>query len=102
MNLQQLGFTQYFETQLQTLTFDRATRLVGRIILEHKHSYRVLTEQGEFLATVSGNFAYHAFSRKDYPAVGDFVIIEQMPGKSAPLFIIYLTVNQNSQGKWQA
>ena len=81
MNLQQLGFTQYFETQLQILKFDRATRLVGRIILEHKHSYRVLTEQGEFLASVSGNFAYHAFSRKDYPAVGDFVIIEQMPGE---------------------
>lgn len=81
MNLQQLGFTQYFETQLQTLTFDQATRLVGRIILEHKHSYRVLTEQGGFLATVSGNFAYHTFSRKDYPAVGDFVIIEQMPGE---------------------
>ncbi|MBD8034047.1 MULTISPECIES: ribosome small subunit-dependent GTPase A [Solibacillus] len=81
MNLSQLGFTQYFETQLQSVPFDQTTRLVGRIILEHKHSYRVLTEQGEFLATVSGNFAYHAFSRKDYPAVGDFVIIEQMPGE---------------------
>lgn len=33
------------------------------------------------LGTVSGNFAFHAFSRKDYPAVGDFVLIEQMPGE---------------------
>lgn len=81
MNLQQLGFTAFFDTQLQTLTIDMTTKLVGRVILEHKHSYRVLTEQGEYLATVSGNFAYHAFSRKDYPAVGDFVVIEQMPGE---------------------
>ncbi|MGN7477393.1 ribosome small subunit-dependent GTPase A [Solibacillus silvestris] len=81
MNLQELGFTTYFETQLQSLTFDMTQKFVGRVVLEHKHSYRVMTEHGEFLATVSGNFAYHAFSRKDYPAVGDFVAIEQMPGE---------------------
>lgn len=81
MNLQQLGFSTYFEIQLQSLTIDMTTKLIGRIVLEHKHSYRVMTEQGDFLATVSGNFAYHAFSRKDYPAVGDFVVIEQMPGE---------------------
>lgn len=81
MNLRQLGFTSFFDTQLETLTIDMTIKFVGRVILEHKHSYRVLTEQGEYLATVSGNFAYHSFSRKDYPAVGDFVVIEKMTGE---------------------
>ena len=81
MNIQQLGFTDFFELQLQNIQTEASTKIVGRITLEHKHSYRVLTEQGEWLASVSGNFAYRAFSRKDYPAVGDFVLVEQMPGE---------------------
>lgn len=79
LNLQQLGFTAFFNEQLQT--FETNNKYVGRVMLEHKHSYRVMTEEGELLATVSGNFAYHAFSRKDYPAVGDFVLVEKMPGE---------------------
>ena len=80
MNLQQLGFTEFFTEQLQT--FESNNKLVGRVMLEHKHSYRVLTEAGEVLATVSGHFAFHAFTRKDYPAVGDFVLVEKMPGEA--------------------
>jgi ribosome biogenesis GTPase / thiamine phosphate phosphatase len=76
-----LGFTTFFDTQLEKLADQQSNKIPGRITLEHKHSYRVVTEQGEMLATVSGNFAYHAFSRKDYPAVGDFVLVEQMPGE---------------------
>jgi ribosome biogenesis GTPase / thiamine phosphate phosphatase len=75
-----LGFTTFFETQLEKLSVP-SSKIPGRITLEHKHSYRVVTENGEMLGTVSGNFAFHAFSRKDYPAVGDFVLIEQMPGE---------------------
>ncbi|MGE7022083.1 ribosome small subunit-dependent GTPase A [Solibacillus cecembensis] len=79
MNLQQLGFTPFFEQQLEQLTVKNT--IPARVLLEHKHSYRVLTEQGEWLATVSGSYAYQAFSRVDYPAVGDFVLVEQMPGE---------------------
>ena len=81
MNLQQLGFTHFFEDQLNEHTTD-ATKIIGRVILEHKHSYRVMTNQGELLATISGNFAYNAFARADYPAVGDFVLLEKMAGEN--------------------
>ena len=79
MNLKQLGFTPFFEQQLEQLTVKNT--IPARVLLEHKHSYRVLTEQGEWLATVSGSYAYQSFSRVDYPAVGDFVLVEQMPGE---------------------
>lgn len=81
MKLQQLGFGQFFEQQLTQLNETVQHKIPGRVVLEHKHSYRVVTEQGEWLATVSGNFSFHAFSRKDYPAVGDFVLVEQMQGE---------------------
>ena len=79
MNLTQLGFSPFFEEQLNNLSTEN--KLVGRIMLEHKHSYRVATEQGEFLATVSGHYAHNAFARDHYPAVGDFVLVSKMPGE---------------------
>jgi len=53
----------------------------GRILLEHKHMYRVVTDEGEWLASLSGNFKHQAHERRDYPAVGDWVAVEKMPGE---------------------
>lgn len=53
----------------------------ARVVLEHKHSYRVLAEEGEWLATIAGHFAYTSHSRGDFPAVGDWVLIEKMAGE---------------------
>ena len=79
LNLTTLGFNPFFKEQL---TEEQCKgKNVGRVMLEHKHSYRVWTENGEWLASVSGAFAFQAFSRTDYPAVGDFVLVEQMPGE---------------------
>lgn len=79
MNLTTLGFNTFFEEQLTK--YSLTNQLVGRIILEHKHSYRVLTEKGELLATVSGNYAYNAVNREAFPAVGDFVVVSKMDGE---------------------
>ena len=79
LNLTTLGFTNFFEQQLTNVNTEN--KLVGRVILEHKHSYRVITEDGELLATISGNYAHNAYVREHYPAVGDFVIVSRMPGE---------------------
>ncbi|SDC02858.1 ribosome biogenesis GTPase [Terribacillus halophilus] len=44
----------------------------ARIVLEHKHMYRVLDEHGELLATPSGKFRQHG----NFPAVGDWVLVD--------------------------
>lgn len=54
--------------------------LVGRVLLEHKHSYRVITNEGEWLCSLSGKFKFD-HNREAYPAVGDWVVLEQMPGE---------------------
>ena len=53
----------------------------GRVLLEHKHMYRVVTNDGEWLGSLSGSFKHQALERRDYPAVGDWVAIEKMPGE---------------------
>jgi len=55
--------------------------VAGRVLLEHKHMYRVVTNDGEWLASLSGSFKHLAHERRDYPAVGDWVAVEKMPGE---------------------
>lgn len=50
---------------------------VGRILLQEKGIYRIVTEEGEYSAEVSGRFRYNAKTVSDFPAVGDFVMIER-------------------------
>ncbi|TSI06186.1 ribosome small subunit-dependent GTPase A [Lysinibacillus sp. BW-2-10] len=83
MNLQTLGFTSHFEEQFTQFKNNKkyANCMPARVVIEHKHSYRVLSTQGEWLATVAGHFAYESYSRTDYPAVGDWVLVEKMAGE---------------------
>ena len=53
--------------------------VVGRILSQEKGLYRVITEFGEKLAEISGKFRYEAENSSDYPAVGDFVMVDWNP-----------------------
>ncbi len=48
---------------------------VGRITLQEKGFYRIRTSMGEQNALVSGKFQFEAQSPSDYPAVGDYVMV---------------------------
>lgn len=48
---------------------------IGRVIREHRERYAVSDGDNEFDAEITGNIRYSAVSRKDFPAVGDWVII---------------------------
>lgn len=48
----------------------------GRVVSQEKDLYRIVTEQGECPARVSGKFRYHAGTVSEFPAVGDFVLVE--------------------------
>ncbi len=50
---------------------------VGRVISEQKQSYRLLTEDGELLAQISGRMRFQAGAREDFPAIGDWVVISR-------------------------
>lgn len=48
----------------------------ARVILQEKDLYRIVTAYGEQPAFVSGKFRYEAQTVSEYPAVGDFVMVE--------------------------
>lgn len=73
-----MGLTPFFEKQIEELNHDY---LPARVILEHKHLYRIVSSMGELLAEVSGSYAFRSEGRMDYPAVGDWVLAEKMPGE---------------------
>lgn len=74
MNLENLGWNKFFSNHFDA--FSQKEYIIGRVALEHKRIYRVYTEYGDLLAEISGKMNYLASSREDYPAVGDWVIIQ--------------------------
>ena len=49
----------------------------GRVLSQSKELYRVICEKGELTAEVSGKFRYEVNTLSDYPAVGDFVMLDR-------------------------
>jgi ribosome biogenesis GTPase len=62
----------------------------GRVVSQSKTLYRVLTERGELLAQVSGRLRQSAVSQADYPAVGDFVMLDRADGAGGNAVILHL------------
>lgn len=83
LNLEKLGWNEYFETQFQPYLKDAFQ--VGRISSEHKNRFQVYTEIGEIWATVSGKLRYSALERSDFPAVGDWVVLENIQDQQSDL-----------------
>ena len=50
--------------------------VLGRVVLQERDLYQVVTEQEDYSARVSGKFRYGAERPSDYPAVGDFVLLQ--------------------------
>ena len=72
-NLRKYGLSDRFE-QEATL-YDGL--FIARVSEQHRDLYKVIGEQGELIAAISGKFAYEATDPFDYPAVGDWVMIDR-------------------------
>lgn len=55
----------------------------ARVTTEYKGAYKVKNENGEFLARVTGKQMFDAQGREDFPAVGDWVLIDELPENQA-------------------
>jgi len=69
LKLEQLGWNSFFIKNFEQ--YDQEEFTVGRVILEHKHLYRIVTEYGELLGDLAGKLRFNAVGR----AVGDWVVI---------------------------
>lgn len=69
---------------------------VGRVISQYNELYRVVTEHGEMLAEVSGKFRYNTEKVFEYPAVGDFVMLDYDENNMAGNGIIHKVLTRKS------
>lgn len=58
---------------------------IGRVAAQYRDGYKVLTETGAVMAVVAGRFRHAALRPADFPAVGDFVLLE--PAVDGPTLI---------------
>ncbi|AYC30198.1 ribosome small subunit-dependent GTPase A [Paenisporosarcina cavernae] len=94
--LTELGWKASWEEKWmqQIETSKKKTVQPARVVLEHKHIYKVVSSDGEWLATLSGSYMHQSSTRRDYPAVGDWVSVEKMPGEEKA--IIHATLPRTS------
>ena len=74
LSLEALGWTPRFAEAFEP--FRASGGEPARVSLEHTHIYRVLTPAGERLARVTGRLRHAAEERADFPAVGDWVVLD--------------------------
>ena len=71
--MENLGLSQRFVTESTLYT----SLYIGRVISQYKDLYKVVTENGELTAEISGKFRFDVKTISDYPAVGDFVMLDR-------------------------
>lgn len=71
-NLKNYGVSQRFFIEAEMYT----QYIIARVISQHKDNYKVMTQNGEFFAKVSGKFRYETCDLLQYPIVGDYVMVQ--------------------------
>ena len=75
-SLENLGWNSFFQKCYQILKIPGS--VPARVISESKGSFQVYCQQGELSAKISGKMRYHAGGENQYPAVGDWVVIQTL------------------------
>lgn len=81
--LQQLGWNDFFSSAFSE--FESRGFEPGRIAIENRDNYLVLSASGELNAQMTGRLIYSAESPADYPKVGDWVAISVFPDEAKSL-----------------
>jgi ribosome biogenesis GTPase len=76
INLENLGYNDFFESGRKELKLTEYP--IARVIAEYKEVYKVRDADGEYLAKITGKQRFMATKREDYPAVGDWIVVEKL------------------------
>lgn len=89
--MENLGLTESFvqeSKQYQDL-------FIGRVSSQSKNLYKVITENGGIVAEISGKYQYSIKDISEYPAVGDFVMVDRIDNTQGT-GIIHHTLSRKS------
>jgi len=68
---------------------------LGRVIAQYRDLYRIATDTSEVLAEISGKLRYQSGELSDYPAVGDFVMIDRNDEKHGNSIIHHILTRKS-------
>lgn len=63
---------------------------LGRVATQHKNYYTVLTEKEEVISKISGKMEYDIDSMREYPAVGDWVVLDRDTNETGDAIIHHI------------
>lgn len=69
---------------------------LARVSEQHKDLYKVITEQGQIVAEITGKLGYTAIDSGDYPAVGDWVLVDRQTNNSGNAIIHHILTRKSS------
>ncbi|HSB08847.1 MAG TPA: ribosome small subunit-dependent GTPase A [Blastocatellia bacterium] len=72
-DLKSLGWSEFFDSMFKP--YRELGHFAGRVALEERGAYRLLTGEGELSARVRGKLRFDSESAADFPAVGDWVSV---------------------------
>jgi len=81
--LTQLGWNDYFAEAFESYRSQGFSP--GRIAVENRDNYLVMTESGDYSAQVTGRLLYTSESPSDLPKVGDWVVLTIFPEEEKAL-----------------
>ncbi len=64
--------------------------ILARVVSQEKGIYRVVCENGELYAEVSGKLQFETAAPSDFPAVGDFVLIDRLSSENGNAIIHHI------------
>jgi len=88
--IKKYGFSEVFLSQISQENHLEP----ARVLSQEKGFYRIITDKGEKLAEVSGKFRFQAVVSSDYPAVGDFVLVNWNKSGSSAIMAASIIVTR--------
>lgn len=86
INLRRYGLSDRFEQEAACYE----GMFLARVSEQNHCLYKVISEQGELQASVSGKLAYNAGDSMSFPAVGDWVMIDRPDGNAGNAIIRHI------------
>ena len=78
-NLESFGWDAYFTERFEQVKIPGA--VPGKVVSIAKEICHVFTMSGELVAQMSGRMRYRLGSGEDFPAVGDWLVVQPLPGE---------------------
>ncbi|MFA6992892.1 MAG: ribosome small subunit-dependent GTPase A [Candidatus Gracilibacteria bacterium] len=84
--IEDFGYDAFFESNRGKMAL--CDYAMARVIGKSRGLYKVVNQNGEFLAKITGKLMFAAGTAEDYPAVGDWVAIKELGNEQAAISAI--------------